>query len=55
MPSKAELITGALLAKGVDPTDREKWAQAYREHSRFSKETLEDIITSYQHSKAVKK
>ncbi len=48
MESKAELVTAALLAKGIDPTDTKEWAKEYRGHSRFSRDVLIDVIASYR-------
>lgn len=52
--SKAELVTAALLAKGLDPTKEKEWAAAYRAHEKFSRETLEDICLAYRRAKAVR-
>lgn len=51
MESKAELVTEALLAKGLDPTNTKEWAKEYRGHSKFSREVLIDVIASYRKKK----
>lgn len=51
MESKAELVTAALLAKRLDPTNTKEWAKEYRTHSKLSREVLIDVIASYRKRK----